>query len=264
MHESLHRLKLFLPATFEHIHIGKAATWTSRADVGHRIDHIAVPMAWKPDPMCTRVCIELDTMADGTDHEPLTLEVRRVAPADDNYCQRRRIPYDRGKLADPARAADFLKQVRELTPIPWEWDADSHLTHINTKVTELLCEHFPKTSTPPRSPWITDTTWDLLAWRRSVYKAVRTNRKEIDMLLKRKAFRVWLAAPPDSEQDDEVDTPSAPAAAAAAAAGAQEEGGPGPRRVGAEPRRCKGAGRGEEEHPVRGSLLHRLEPVPRA
>ncbi|CAE7351216.1 unnamed protein product [Symbiodinium microadriaticum] len=81
-HEFLATHQAFLPSTFREVHHGPGYTWVSPGGDRHRIDYIAVPLAWKHFQLKSQVLCAVELLQARDDHYPVLLacEFARQAP----------------------------------------------------------------------------------------------------------------------------------------------------------------------------------------
>lgn len=96
-----------------------------------------------------------------------------------------------GRLSSWQALQDFSNSVEQGV---WHWAADTtYAEHMHKHFDSLLPVLFPKTRRKPRAAWLSEVTWDLLAWSRRNRRAARNVRSHIRGAFLRQIFQDWRA-----------------------------------------------------------------------
>ena len=184
----LRKFDIMLPSTFEEIHTGNTATWTSNVSGAQaRCDYFLVPCSWQNADIATSPHAGFDAGTQGFDHTPLMMQVRffhDVVRSQTNHDR-----FDRRRLQCASRQ-ELLPLFRDPPVIPWHLDVDSHATRLSAWVRQKLAEHFPVQGNRPRKSYITDATWQIRTGRLEQRRLLRELRQKSAHLSQKMGWEV--------------------------------------------------------------------------
>ena len=190
-HRSLVELGLCVPATFGPLDT-TAFTWVANGGATHRIDYVAVPVAWD---LCARECNShcvapresrahagdsavhvVDSAGDWEDHFLVELRVPLAIRWAPRGTQWKVDGVDRASLRDPDCCSRFKLALRAIRPPPWCMSVDEHERSTASAVCKAAKVAFGAPTKHPRREYIDERAWGLICDRRTVKTWCRERR----------------------------------------------------------------------------------------
>ena len=169
-HQLLAETSLFLPATFCEVD----ASHATRAQ--HRIDYVAVPLAWAHTVASAFTGRDFDTLVRCEDHYPVIIDCETVMAAG-RLSGHRKPAFDPAKVADPAAVADFVARLRATPAIPWSVPVDLHAEMLCDAILAAAAAAFPRDrARRPFKPYISCLTLRVVAFRKMLQRYLRRAR----------------------------------------------------------------------------------------
>ena len=161
---ALQELSWSVPSTFSWCHIGPHHTWSHPKGTKLRRDYICCSAAAHALTVCSWTAPQHDGGFAHDDHVPLLLHVRGWLPgaAKDSKPQ-----WDPLAFIDPEICRQFQEAVQSL-PIPaWNTHVDSHSRYFESAVFNLATQFFTKKTKQRSRPRLSETTINLIGFKRS-------------------------------------------------------------------------------------------------
>ena len=199
-HAALLELGLWVPATFAP-RDEQAFTWTTPTGRPHRLDYVAVPIAWKEwcdardgSTMCA-VLHDFDTLAKGEDHRPAVVRLMTTVARGTSGTRWRPPRYCESALRCPLRGETFRAALSAMPTIDWTLGVDRHAKVLAGRVQEAAEQAFGGQQRRPRRPYISDEVLELVLMRRRVRRWLR-GWKVVEAVGGGPAFSGRLRMPP--------------------------------------------------------------------
>ena len=198
IHQYVQLLKdfdLFCPSTYENMHKGASATWTSNdGQTSRRIDYIAIPSSWKDTQLQSYVDYDIHAGAGGIDHSAVCLEMQGL------LCRplkrRHSVQFDRSKLAH-ATDDQWRSFFDNWPQQEWEMDPTTQAAEIEKEIQTRLVKHFPCQHRRRRNTLqFSQNTWGLFQERNWHRRVLSAHGKAITALRYDQALRTWNATQP--------------------------------------------------------------------
>lgn len=164
LERALSELQWFAPTTMPWCHSGPHHTWMHPRGHKARRDYVFCSAA------AFQLCAQswVDVRHDGgfghEDHLPVCLQVQGWLEVPD--CQNK-IQWDHLAFLDPVKCAAFQEALQTL-PIPtWPVHVDAHADHFEANLLALAQQFFTKQTKERQRPRLSETTRNLIAWKRS-------------------------------------------------------------------------------------------------
>lgn len=162
----LQRSQLFLPSTFDTIHVGQTNTWRNPArSTLHRCDYIAIPQSWSTLSLTSWVDGCLDTGRNGVDHVAVVLELKIPWRLGGKSTDWPRVRIDRRALSG-ASATQIEQLLAGLPKQGWAVNIHEQAASMVVNLQKALEEAFPCQRKPPKADYISDKAWKIRAQRR--------------------------------------------------------------------------------------------------
>eukprot|EP00435_Cladocopium_sp_Y103_P022597 s540_g5.t1 len=153
-----------VPSTLSWCHVGPHATWTHPRGHRARRDFVCCSSAAFQLVECTWVDTHFDGGFAHDDHFPVLLQCRGWL---ETSAGGGAIPWDPLAFVDPIKCKQFRAAVQPL-PIPtWDTHVDSHAQIFETQLLALARQHFTKTRKERVRPRLTESTLNLIQFKRS-------------------------------------------------------------------------------------------------
>ncbi|CAE8732550.1 unnamed protein product [Polarella glacialis] len=101
---------------------------------------------------------------------------------------------DRRAMQNKGRVQAFMREVhdrRREFELGWKVDNHRHCAAYQELLAELAAKHFPKPTTHPSKTYITDQTWDMIVYKRTIRNAVHKQTRHIKRPWLSAAFDAW-------------------------------------------------------------------------
>ena len=170
--DAISQLEWNVPSTFAWCHHGPHATWKHPRGSDHRLDFVLCSKTAFALAHSTKVDVAHDSGFAHDDHLPVHLHVwgwLDLTPVASKF------QWDFEAMVDPHRCAQFQAALSTL-PLPTRTtDVDTH-THIwESNVLQLARQFFSRGLRTRRRPRLSETTLNLIAFKRSVLDFARSN-----------------------------------------------------------------------------------------
>ena len=195
-HQFLADHDLWVPSTFASCHAGPSATWTSPSGHQHRLDYVAVPLAWPPDAVLSRVQIDFEALQAHLDHVPVVLTCSLLATIPSGERQRGTFRRLAVRPTIPVHQA-YLTQLagfQDLPEMSWDRPVDDHYRELAQgwrAAGEAM--QSPAVLTPTQT-YIQPATLFLVHVRRGLREYLRQERLELDRRRLLLGFAAFLHA----------------------------------------------------------------------
>ncbi len=137
---------------------------------------------------------DIDLLGPSPDHFIPVVSFALVQQSAATAIDRRRNIFDRKKLHDQVRVADFLADFDSLPDVPWPVDPHSHAAIVTQQLQGLLAEHFPCSRGPPDKPHVSTATAAIGKQRQQVLRRSQVDLRGIRKAISRAFFIVWEQA----------------------------------------------------------------------
>ena len=162
--EVLQHMEWYVPATMEWAHQGPHCTWTHPRGSQLRRDYVACSKTAFEWCSKTWVDIHFDGGFGHDDHYPVVMQCqgwRYDSPGST------KVQWDPLAFVDPVKCHQFRDAVRSL-PIPdWSTHVDSHAEIMESQLFAVAKQHFQKTSHDRMRPRLSESTRNLIQFKRS-------------------------------------------------------------------------------------------------
>eukprot|EP00435_Cladocopium_sp_Y103_P007844 s1133_g2.t1 len=170
--DSCHELHWHVPSTFDWCHVGQHHTWTHPKGTKHRRDYVVTSMHAFPLTHQTVVQAQHDGGFAHEDHLPVELLAQGWIPVANSSPK---LKWDHDAFRDPTRRAAFRAALESL-PVPtWDVNIDVHTKIFESQVLQLAQQFFAPQGKAKAKPRLSETTLNLIAWKRSVLDFGRKN-----------------------------------------------------------------------------------------
>eukprot|EP00435_Cladocopium_sp_Y103_P024816 s1891_g6.t1 len=185
----LRHLDLHLPVTTD-LHSGSTCTWTNFDGTSeHCIDHIAIPRTWRSCCTMSTVLEDFDLATLHDDHKAIAIQLQWNSLILPHQDADHVLPYRHKSVAYPVHP-DLDKALKDLSPLPWDYDNDQQVHHITQGLHDVLKSHSPSGVERAKKTFISEEIWKVrenkIAYKRKI-SALR-HRVKFDLLAK-----VWHA-----------------------------------------------------------------------
>ena len=160
--------RLFAPTTFSHIHVGEGWTWKHPKGKTKRIDYVLTSLDLAGWCTQSKVMADFDFGYAHEDHVPVQLLLHGVATS---LPRERKL--DETKMLDPEICRRFQKALYTLPMPNWQIDVETHAKELREQFRQLGLQFFANDSKPKKARWMTDTTANLIAFKRQVLQMLR-------------------------------------------------------------------------------------------
>ncbi|CAK0855883.1 unnamed protein product [Prorocentrum cordatum] len=147
-------------------------TWDSGKDV-HRLDYIVVGHELFDSISHTSVMYGIDTEHDHSqknDHFPVKANLAYTV---ETAYQHGTPKLDTAKLDSETAKNDFQRRLQQIQHPPWETNLNDHTKSIVDQIKDAAYASFKKQHHAPRKPYITEASYALLRFRRTLIKTIR-------------------------------------------------------------------------------------------
>ncbi|CAK0875669.1 unnamed protein product, partial [Prorocentrum cordatum] len=147
-------------------------TWDSGKDV-HRLDYIVVGHELFDSISYTSVMYGIDTVDDHShknDHFPVKANLAYTV---ETAYQHGTPKLDIAKLDSETAKNDFQRRLQQIQHPPWETNLNDHTKSIVDQIKDAAYASFKKQHHAPRKPYITEASYALLRFRRTLLKTIR-------------------------------------------------------------------------------------------
>ena len=160
--------RLFAPTTFSHIHEGDGWTWKHPKGKTKRIDFVLTSLELAGWCTQSNVVADFDFGFAHEDHIPVQLHLQGVAAS---LPPEKRL--DEAKMMDPEICRRFQEALSTLPMPTWQVDVETHAKEMREQFRQLGLQFFASDSKPKKARWMTDSTANLIAFKRQVLQMLR-------------------------------------------------------------------------------------------
>ena len=181
---------IFLPSTFDHMHIGDGGTWRHQDGSWKRHDHVGISSTLSLSTCNTWIPEEVDFSLQREDHRPLFAKFTwdHCLPGTSNWKQGRAVKLS----ADDFDKHKMARLVRE-SPLSFHLDVHTHAHEPQTVIME--CAGRPRKAVKqPRKQTISSDTWTLIGAKRSWRGILSEQQKLQQKTLLASLFSAWRHA----------------------------------------------------------------------
>eukprot|EP00438_Fugacium_kawagutii_P033128 Skav217300 [mRNA] locus=scaffold1466:225258:230210:+ [translate_table: standard] len=195
----VHAHDLFLPSTFEGLHVGAGFTWKHQRGSLKRIDFIGIPLHWRWTSCTSWIDQDIEIAMLQDDHYVACAEICRDLPR--TYC------YQKTRTWQPPRTTmadlDWSRLMEACSaPISAELDVHSHALLLQKRLSKAFIRKKSSPATPLKTS-MSDTTWALVqekkSWRKHLAQAQASQR----LLYLQCCFEAWTNYQADEDDADE-------------------------------------------------------------
>eukprot|EP00438_Fugacium_kawagutii_P021808 Skav230858 [mRNA] locus=scaffold1335:27242:32707:+ [translate_table: standard] len=183
--------ELWLPATFHDIHTGDSVTWISTYGQAHRLDYVALPMAWQAFHVLSYVQHQVDLALARQDHFVTAVDVRFTV-AKSPHCRNIRTHIDANKCHHSQNRQQFIEFLQHAPTIPWACGIGQHAELLTQWLSEGATKCFPREKAQPRQRYLSETTWSVIQVRKLLAGVHRRTSCQLQRLRRKQAFRRWF------------------------------------------------------------------------
>ena len=188
--ETVARLSLFAPSTFEHWHFGDVYTW-HHPDGIHtsRLDYILLPLSWRTAWMESWVEEAIHSGRPVQDHLCAALDVAwtDVVKRPKGHLR----SFDHQAISDPQNS-QLLGEIWDHAPtISWDTNATAHAAQLTDYLQTKLREHFPRSKKLKTCRIASEETMDLYHTLTNYRRSLKVYKKASCLLWLRFWFDVW-------------------------------------------------------------------------
>ena len=182
---------MWLPSTFQGMHIGSSITWRSaKCPNGKRLDYVAISQQLTIEYAQSWVDYELDAGQQSEDHSAVFLEVSfRAGVTHGKKVKHRGI--DRTAIRDPLNAGKIHNILMTSPQIAWEVDAHQHYQQLTDHMFEALSTAFPAKRQPIRRSYISESSWFIWKQKVDCRQRLHESRKNLTKELLQICFSAW-------------------------------------------------------------------------
>eukprot|EP00439_Symbiodinium_sp_Y106_P051172 s4183_g6.t2 len=187
---ALAQAKMWLPATYRHLHPDEDKTFVHPTGSEHRIDYIALNANSLRLQVRSQVCENFDTGAPREDHRLVGTRMRGVLQAAKRRAALWRPSYDRPKVMSDQGRQILHEACRGFQPPSWAVSPDLHCQQIQEMLQTTLQQHFQCDRKSSNATYIPDAIWELRAAKLHLKRRTR-GRVRLWTDLVAWAFRKW-------------------------------------------------------------------------
>ncbi len=170
---------LFVPQTFADMHDDTPSYTYCKAGL-HRIDYVCFPLVWNKRPITSGTLPLFGDACAMLDHIPVFANAHGTAGGKFPWFHKRRLCYDRDKLAKADDLGPMLDSLHAGVNIVWheDWyhglDIHGKVHVLNSIVRDCMCNHFPLVVSPPRKRYVSPGTVELVHERNTAGVSLRS------------------------------------------------------------------------------------------
>ncbi|CAE7236988.1 CFDP2 [Symbiodinium sp. KB8] len=193
-HEFVLRHQMCLPSTFEEQHVGESWTWSSPTGLKHRLDYIAVPLAWLGFVSRSFTWADFEAMQKRHDHIPACLRCifRRHPNAGPGVAAAFKRRACRPNDLDPQLSRQqFQVSLSQVSMPSWDTDVDTHFEAFVQAWTGAGQAIADGCHVRPRQAFLTEATMQLVWARKGLRLYIRQEETELRRRLQLVGFACW-------------------------------------------------------------------------
>lgn len=192
---------MLVPSTSYIFHHGEHWTHCNAQGSRHRLDYFLIPGDCGPAVKKSFIDDGIDVLNGDRDHRVLALEVGVTAQTNKNNVVLKKPLYDRdaARKAKPSSGSNMFK---DLPSCPWELDVNCHWSLIRDHLQTNLARVFPLKKRQERQLYFSQTTWNLVCYRKDLRQEHRQIQREKNLSILRQAFEVWRTGDADPCNDN--------------------------------------------------------------
>ena len=168
----LQDMRFMVPATFEEFHNGRHTTWTHPRGMKFRRDYIVIPLSMRTWINGSNVMQDHDNAFSHEDHLPVHLQIDGWMEFESpDY----KIKWDPAKFKDPAICQQFQAALGTLPMPTWKVNVDEHNEWYEHQLLQIARNYFEVTEKKKARPTLTQSTLNLIQFKRSCLDFGRAN-----------------------------------------------------------------------------------------
>ena len=202
-HSLLREFECFLPCTMSPFQQGDTVTYVQKRNKqGCRPDMIGIPTLWQSGAISAWVADEVHVALSCQDHFAtcVKIAVDMAMPVKKAARAGRRISAE--AILDPANATAIRDMLAHMPTIPWHLSSHAHAATLVQYLQQGLRRISHASTAKPRSPYLTEPTWQLqrevTQWKRS-YRRLREHKRA---QMRAACFLAWRRQPSADIADD--------------------------------------------------------------
>ena len=172
------RYSLMLPSTFDTMHPGSDATWTSNDGLKWaRDDYVAIPTSWCGFHLTSMVDHNLDSGTQGLDHSAVCLRVRGILQG--KTSSKHSPAFDRAAIRQASQDT-WQHFFAQWPSMPWNMEVTTHAAALEKEFQHRLQTFFPLPERKRNRPrTFSDNTWDLFKERNTLKKVLAGHHRAL-------------------------------------------------------------------------------------
>ena len=193
-HEWLHTNSIVLPATFEQYHKGQSWTWTHSNGTSHsRLDYIGVSADLCKQVRQSYIEGDIDLSITRPDHMVTALLLDLWMEAPTSHRERKHL-VNTEELQQHIEKDILSGQGHHWTApipmVPWTMDVHDHAALLD-RGTQQILHWFPRQARTARKKHLTESTWELISAKRTLWQALRTTQHAYRRDFIFTVFKAW-------------------------------------------------------------------------
>ena len=197
-HQFMIRTGQWCPATFPHCHRGRTSTWISPTGHEHRIDFVALPLAWKTHAVASQGLDQVIARDFLHDHSATMVEVQASTWVTQLRPTKRYAP--KRKIFDLEDAEKLRGIFHKLPHIAWEKDVHRHAQELHTHIKKGIDQGFEDRKKFALKSYIQQDTWALIQQKQQLRRQFFEMGRQSKLCLLHWAFSAWAQQSGDEDE----------------------------------------------------------------
>ena len=186
--ELCEKCDLFVPATFQEMHVGESTTFVSRLGFETRVDYIALSCDFWHGVKASYIDDEIDALNGEVDHKVIALELTFCSAAAPHGSFARKPWYDRHDAKQAFKSYDAFANLQE---IDWETHTTEHWDVMRDHLQNCMMKRFPCKKRKQRQLYFSHEAWDLVCQRKDVRMHFRALMRHKNWMWLKACFQEW-------------------------------------------------------------------------
>ncbi|CAE7337714.1 unnamed protein product [Symbiodinium sp. CCMP2592] len=181
---------MWIPSTYQRLHVGSSATFRHLQGSAHRIDYALVggtAMVWAAK---SSVAENFDTLNSTDDHTPAVLELHGALEKHTGGDRIWRPTFDTERMLTPEGRATIAEALSAFESPSWQCHPDMHCQALQDYLLGVLQTHFGRDEAGPRASFLSADVWTVRTAKLALKRRSR-HRAGLWADLLSRAFRQW-------------------------------------------------------------------------